>query len=373
MVGGKLRLRVSGVLLLCAGSWFACSSGEHRLTEEGSGAIASTQQALAPGWTPGLLNPSAWYVASAADVHTSSGAVSVWSEHRSNGRDLTGYGQPQFNPAGWDGHQPTVTFDGNNRFGLDGWSDAPAGTDAAFTVLAVIRSASSSPQTASIASWWSSYAGLTWVGVKAQDNRTLLDMGRTYGIAEGQTHSSPHDLGTGSEVAASHAVAYRYSPGPRRWRSRSTARPRRARRRSPSAPCPRCPSSLARAPRFRPGPSKETSPSSSSFRRASPTRMSKISWSTRGSNGMGFLLRRVPTLALMRAANRRHRRRAVTTTIQEPMAIIAHRASASARCLLQAVRQTSRRPHGTMRVRLRFPCARAASKLGSTARRITWI
>lgn len=219
MVGGKVRVRMLAVVMLGAG-WFACSSNEYPGSDQSAdGPVASTRQALDPGWTPGSLDPSAWYVASAADVGVTSGAVTTWTEHRHNGRDLTAYGSPQFSQTGWLGSEPTVTLNAHNLFALTqnynggNWPDGPAGTDAAFSVLAVIRSASSVPQTASIASWWDPYgSGAAWVGVKAQDGRTLLDMGREYALANIQVHNSAHDLGTDPGNAPPHVVAWRYSP-----------------------------------------------------------------------------------------------------------------------------------------------------------------
>lgn len=228
MVGVKLRLKTLALVTLGAAGWFACSSNEQAVPLEGSadGPVASTRQSLLPqGWTPAQLttSPSAWYVASAADVGVTSGTsgpITTWTEHRNNGRNLTGLGSPQFDPHGWPGNQPTVTLNGGNLFVLGtqntwpvNWTDSPAGTDSAFTILAVVQSTSTTPsETAAIAGWWDlNGASDVWLSLKQQDGHTLLEGVRKYSLGMAQEFETQHDLGTGPS-APPHVVAWRYSP-----------------------------------------------------------------------------------------------------------------------------------------------------------------
>src|SRR4051812_35035860 len=166
-MAGRRQLGTWAVVVLSAVGSIACGSHEQPVPVSGSpdGPVASTHEALLPqGWTPAQLttSPSAWYVAAATDVGVASGAITTLTEHRGNGRNLTGLGSPQFNSQGWPGNQPTVTFNGGNLFVLGtqstwpvNWTDAPAGVDAAFTILAVVQSTSTTPsETQTIAGWW---------------------------------------------------------------------------------------------------------------------------------------------------------------------------------------------------------------------------
>ena len=96
------------------------------------------------------------------------------------------------------------------------WSStAPIGTNAEFTVLAVLRA---DPQTAGaqtagvvsgVASWWSEFGDGVWANVRSTSGLTLLDFHKLDDGTYTQMHSGDQDLGTGR-----HVVAWRYAPGP---------------------------------------------------------------------------------------------------------------------------------------------------------------
>jgi hypothetical protein len=118
-------------------------------------------------------------------------------------------GRPHYSDSGWDGvSQPTVSFSGGNLLSVDSWSSAPAGSNAPFSVLAVLRSTSTQPQDAAIAGWWGwSGAGYTWADIKASNGQQVADLTRTYGVAVSQMYTGPTDLGTGA-----HVIIWRYAP-----------------------------------------------------------------------------------------------------------------------------------------------------------------
>jgi hypothetical protein len=156
-------------------------------------------------WSVDSLNPVAWYRAS--DFTASGGTVGVWTDHTGHGHDISqpsSWAQPTYNPAGWNGTQPTVTFSGGNLLTRDNWSDAPLGPNADFSILAVMRSAA--PQNSAVAAWWDvNGGGFTWADVKATGGQTLLEMTRVNAANDGQTFAGTQDLGTGR-----HVVAWRY-------------------------------------------------------------------------------------------------------------------------------------------------------------------
>jgi len=200
---------VAAVLILATGGWLACSSTEHPEPKEE--AVAATQQALDPGWTPAALSPAAWYVAASSNVtlDASGGTISQWSDvsgHQNHVAQSFDAAKPHFNATGWANTQPTVTFDGGDLLRLDTWSASPAGTDTPLAVLAVIRPSVTTD--GEIAGWWDPNGnGFAWAGIKVADGRALPDMGRTFGLPYTEAYSGVHDLGTGP-----HVLAWRYLP-----------------------------------------------------------------------------------------------------------------------------------------------------------------
>jgi hypothetical protein len=192
MAGVKSGFRVAAVLTLAAGGWFACSSNERpELPQE---VVATTQQALDPSWTPGSLNPVAWYVASPDHMGLNPDGISVdrWPDIQ-NGHDVRSFdsGKPQFSPNGWAPNEGSVHFNGTQLLHLDTWADTPAGTNTPLTVLAVIKSvAAADGDVREVVGWWDPNGGGTaWAGIKGADGRTLADMGRSFGASEAQTYS----------------------------------------------------------------------------------------------------------------------------------------------------------------------------------------
>jgi RHS repeat-associated protein len=211
-------------MMLGAGGWFACSTGARPVPDAQEGDVATTRQALDPGWTPRNL-PSqlpllAWYIAGADNVLPRSGpAVQTWVDLSGNGNDVTedvGGAQPQYQEHGWAGDQPTLSFNGNNILFRNSWSGpAPAGTDTPITVMAVVQPTAATD--GEVASWWDpNGTGWAWAGVKVADSRILPDVGRLYGLSDLQTYTGPHDLGyrrtTDPATTAEHVIVWRYVP-----------------------------------------------------------------------------------------------------------------------------------------------------------------
>lgn len=173
---------------------------------------------LPPGWTPEDLNPVAWYFADPNDIVVN-GGVEWWHGHQQIGPSLGNTfqpGRPQFDALGWNGNQPTVRFNGGSLLRYDAWSAAPVGTNAAFTVLAVMRS--TIPQNATdngiqsgIATWWSASGDMAWASVRSTCGLTLLDFHSLDDGNNTQMHSGDRDLG----IDVPHVVAWRYSPSAR--------------------------------------------------------------------------------------------------------------------------------------------------------------
>jgi len=158
---------------------------------------------------PGALSPLVWYSAADLDTTTSGAGVLQWLDRSGNGRHLTQAftpGQPTFQATGWNGNRPTLVFNGGNAFRRDGWTDPPAGDDRAFTVLAVVRSATN--QNAGVAGWFNSGGGDSALcKLKSAGAQNFLDLVRTNGVAASQDFVGSHDVGTGR-----HVVAWRFSP-----------------------------------------------------------------------------------------------------------------------------------------------------------------
>ncbi len=197
---GDGTMRVDNCYL---GQAWVIDAADYQNPQRGQEAIASCGDQ-----PPANAAPIAWYVASPDDVTVDSGGVTRWKDRSGNGNDVTQtfyYGEPQFNPAGWNGNKPTVTFDGGDLMRLDTWSGAPSGTNASFTVLAVMRPAA--PQDSAVAGWWSPVgAGVTWAGLKGSNGQTLPELTRMDAIGGGQLYTGSVDLGSGR-----HVVAWRFS------------------------------------------------------------------------------------------------------------------------------------------------------------------
>jgi RHS repeat-associated protein len=163
---------------------------------------------LPPGWNPGDdLSPIAWYVASPTDYQVVSGGAATWLDRRGNDNNLTqatSWAQPQLVTAEWNG-EPTVRFDGGDLLNAS-WSGPPMGTNAGFTVLAVLRS--EEPQNAGVAAWWSEWGDGVWANLRSTSGLTLLDYHRLDDGTFTQMYAGNQDLGT----EGGHVVAWRFSP-----------------------------------------------------------------------------------------------------------------------------------------------------------------
>ena len=203
--------RIGGRVLLLACLAAVGSQGcSRREAPQARGSVGKTSHALAPGWTPASIvpAPAAWYVASASpsDVVLSDGKVSRWIDRTTNHRDALVQGVlPTLDQAAWNGHA-ALRFEGHGFMKVDPWSGPPAGTDAAFTVMAVVRS--QALQNATIAGFWDQYGGgVAWAGVRATDGLTLPDFTRNHELVWTQPYAGPHDLGS-----LRHVIVWRYVP-----------------------------------------------------------------------------------------------------------------------------------------------------------------
>jgi RHS repeat-associated protein len=182
----------------------------------GSAPVATSLAALEPGWNPNNgLNPAplAWYVASPTDVVLQGNGVAEWSDRTTHNNDATQtfeFGRAAYNPSGWNGTKPTLTFDVNSLLRIESWNGMPGGTNAGFTVLAVMRSAQ--PQNSTVLGWWhQNGGGSAWASVRkagiAPTEQTLLDFSRVRDLSHSQTLAGDQDLGT-----IGRAVVWRYDP-----------------------------------------------------------------------------------------------------------------------------------------------------------------
>jgi hypothetical protein len=93
--------------------------------------------------SPAELAPAAWYHAGSAEVAVTEGGVSTWFDRTPNHADLTQgfyFGRPTFDDRGWDGaREPALRFGGHALLRRARWQDMPSGSDAPFTVFAVLR------------------------------------------------------------------------------------------------------------------------------------------------------------------------------------------------------------------------------------------
>jgi RHS repeat-associated protein len=212
------------------GAWGATSGGR-----EGSASVAPTDEPategaggasladtgedgeepevleLPQGWTPSSIGGDllAWY---SANGLTGGTTLQTWSDLSGNARHLTQNNAPN-RPAvianGW-GTLPTVRFDGVRFMTTPAWSAAPIGTNAAYTVLAVVRS-SADPNGAAayfgVASWWSEWGDGVWASVRRTNGLMLADFQRLDDAIYTQLHTDNRDLGTGG-----HVIAWRFSP-----------------------------------------------------------------------------------------------------------------------------------------------------------------
>jgi hypothetical protein len=160
--------------------------------------------------SPKDLSPVAWYYAAESEVVITYDGVSTWYDRSPGHRDLmNGYwGRPDLVPDGWDVGKPTVQFTAANALKLLGWTGTPTGTEAAFTVLAVMRSDVAS-QNSGVVSWfYPSGYGQIAAKIKPSGSVTALDLYRLDGFLNTQEYLGNTGIGT-----ARHAVAWRYANG----------------------------------------------------------------------------------------------------------------------------------------------------------------
>ncbi len=162
------------------------------------------------GWTPALLNPSAWY--DATDVSpTSMGYVPLWPDHSLNERDLQNT-NARSQPSAlndWNSNRQVVSFGAGTFLRRDGWIGAPGGNDSEFSVLAVFR-ATTSVQ-ASIAGWWNSQMTTQQAQVGLDGSAGLLP---TLSRQSGSSVQSYVFQGAGIGTTQPHVVAWRFKKNP---------------------------------------------------------------------------------------------------------------------------------------------------------------
>lgn len=173
-----------------------------------------------PKWTPEALAPMAWYSAAGQiDDGDPGSAVAVerWHDRTSHDRDVIqeiGMNRPSFDPNGWDGEKPAVSFNGSTAFLYSHeWdSDPPTGTESPYTVLAVIEP--STIQRGGIASWYGTFGG-GWVAARlASNGTTLTPQSLRYGeLVDTHGFTSTFNLATGDK----HMIAYRYDGAGTFW------------------------------------------------------------------------------------------------------------------------------------------------------------
>lgn len=191
------------------------SNGEYLLTTMDS---SNEARNLVFRWTPAPagpadFDPAAWYVASPNDMTLSSSLVARWWDRSGHGRDVVQtnfYVQPTFHPTGWASSQPTITFGPASLLQKATWTDSPAGTDQALTVLATLRMSSVTSSQQGIAAWWTDdwpnilFCRLSPTGTDARPDLLRIDAWNN-----NEEVTSTQDLGT----TTPHVVAWRITPG----------------------------------------------------------------------------------------------------------------------------------------------------------------
>ena len=162
-------------------------------------------------WTPSAIAPLAWYVAADNTVTTSNGNVSLWSDQSGHGFDVSNdfiYGQPSYNSTGWNGTKPTLHFNGGALLRRASFPGPGAGTEHAFTVLGVVRSATD--HNGSIAAWWPDAGGLSAVrcSVVTSGGSSFFNLARDDDNWVQQSFTTSADIGTDA-----HVVAWRFAAG----------------------------------------------------------------------------------------------------------------------------------------------------------------
>jgi hypothetical protein len=167
-------------------------------------------------WDPNQYGLEAWYLAAPDQFTLVGNAVQVWKDKSNQGRDVTApnsNARPQYVPGGWGAGKDTVHFSGGNLLSLANWTGAPAGTSAAFTVLAVVRPTLLGGQDAGLAGWWDPNGqGFAWAALKKSGGKEVPQLFRLGNTNIGQTWSGTQDLGSTADLTnTQHVVAWRYS------------------------------------------------------------------------------------------------------------------------------------------------------------------
>lgn len=130
----------------------------------GAGAILG-----AAPWTP--LTPGnllAWFKADVGTTDAGGGALSAWADQSGNGHNLaqaTGAARPTIQATGWNGAQPTISFDGTNDFlsNTSGLSSYLNGTNKNVSMLVTARLADNAAATFQFLAAWRDDPGLSSV------------------------------------------------------------------------------------------------------------------------------------------------------------------------------------------------------------------
>jgi hypothetical protein len=195
-------------LVFLTSASFGCTEGaSNGPNDPGDERDLVSGRALRAGFTPERLEPAAWYVASAKDLVVAGDGTVRWTDRSGHARDAThpsASGAPELVENGWFG-APTVHFDGTRYLSTAAWTTAPAGANADFSVLAVMRSGAA-VQSAVLAGFWDvNGGGVAWAGLNGSTGVTLPDLTRIHSLSDTQTYTSSHDLGD-----APHVVVWRY-------------------------------------------------------------------------------------------------------------------------------------------------------------------
>jgi hypothetical protein len=163
-------------------------------------------------WSPQSEPLIGWYVASAEDLTLQSGKVAQWVDRSGNGRHVgmpNPYFQPQYEPTGWNGSSPTISFTPPQFLfrdpwtGPDIWSVPPVGTEKPYTVFAVVEI--ESVEDAGIVGWWGD-GGTVGAGYLSVSGSNLLMKSRRIGVYWGDHQF----VGSTPITTTKHVLAYRY-------------------------------------------------------------------------------------------------------------------------------------------------------------------
>jgi RHS repeat-associated protein len=160
--------------------------------------------------SPAELSPTAWYHAGPSEVVMPNGQtqVQIWRDRTAHHLDLLegfAQGRPAYSDHDWATNKPTVHFTGSSAVRRDGWLGTPGGTEAPFTVLAVVQALGN--HSAALASWWTRNGlGQVICNVTASSNAPTLDFWRA-----DEQWGNQHYVDTRALATGPHVLAWRYA------------------------------------------------------------------------------------------------------------------------------------------------------------------